>query len=364
MNSTANSDRLSQVLIDHGCDERIVEQFESLDHRQPLRLARVIQDSGAHYRIIDDSGEHTVTCARSIATRDARPVVGDWVAIAGDGYGGTWIAAVLPRRSRLSRAQAGTRTGEQVLAANLNQVLLVMGLDRDFNLRRLERLVAMVWHSGASPVVVLTKTDVSDRVEEASAQAESYAPGVAVIPVCATRNEGMGTLQACWSPRQTIALIGSSGAGKSTLINSLAGKAVMATGAVRSGDDRGRHTTTHRQLVRLPDGALLIDNPGIREIQLWATGGALGETFSDVLAFARSCRFGDCRHQEEPGCGVLGAIKAGRLDPERLAGWRKLNRELEQLELRRDVARRRRSRRKTGKLYKSIQEAKRRERGR
>lgn len=294
------------------------------------------------------------------------PVVGDWVVVERPQGVEPVVRAVLPRTTKLSRKVAGARTEEQVLAANVDTVFLVMGLDGDFNLRRLERLSVVVHQSGARPVVVLTKRDLvddDDAVAERRARVAEVAPGVPAHAVSSPRREGLEPLRVYLAPGETVVLLGSSGAGKSTLLNTLVGKEVMRTGAVRPGDDRGRHTTSHRELVPLPGGGLLIDGPGLREIQLWTgdtpdEAAALEETFADVEELAAACRFRDCTHGHEPGCAVRRAVKEGALDASRLENYLSLQRELASLERRKDQLAQRRFERQRGKLYKRIQEAK------
>jgi ribosome biogenesis GTPase len=256
------------------------------------------------------------------------PAVGDWVAIDGSPAGeGVTIHARLPRRTAFSRLAAGRRTEAQVVAANVDVVFVAMGLDRDFNLRRLERYLAVAWGSGASPVVLLTKADRCPHVDGHALAAQAAAPGVPVLPISALSGAGLDAVRVWLTPGRTAAVLGSSGVGKSTLINVLAGHEALATREVRAGDDRGRHTTTHRQLLVLPGGGLIIDTPGMRELGLWEGGEAVGETFAEIDELATSCRFADCRHEREPGCAVLAAIGDGRLPAQRLRNRRKMERE-------------------------------------
>jgi len=250
------------------------------------------------------------------------PAVGDWVALKE-----TTIEAVLPRRTSISRKVALRDSDEQVLAANVDVVFIVMGLDGDFNVRRLERYLTTAWNSGASPVVVLTKLDLGGD-DELLLTAETVAMGVPVLAVSSVTGEGLETLEPELRPGRTAVLLGSSGVGKSTLINRLLGEERIATAGLRR-DGRGRHTTRHRELFALPGGALIIDTPGLRELQLWE--GDVDEAFADVVELAARCRFSDCAHESEPDCAVRDGI-----DPERLKAYRKLQRELAAIEARRD----------------------------
>jgi ribosome biogenesis GTPase / thiamine phosphate phosphatase len=276
-------------------------------------------------------------------------VAGDWVAVRplpGEERG--IIRAVLPRRTRFARKEPWL-TEEQVVAANVDTVFLVTDCGRDFKPRRLERYLPATWDSGADPVIVLTKADLADEVWETVAEAEAVAFGVPVHAVSSVTGEGFDELQAYLIPGRTIALLGSSGVGKSTLANRLLGEELLATRDVRS-DGRGRHTTTHREVVLLPGGALLLDTPGMRELQLWADESALEETFADVAALAGECRFTDCAHGSEPGCAVQAALADGSLQQVRWESYRKLQRELRALALRQD-ARLRSEARKERRLF-------------
>lgn len=264
------------------------------------------------------------------------PTVGDLVlldepdspspAAPDDPVDGHRVRTLVPRRSALVRDTAGTTSRVQVLAANVDIVLVVEHLDPDPALGRVERLLTLAWRSGARPVVVLTKADLVPDPFGMAEDVAASAPGVDVHVVSATDGAGLDALRAMLRPGLTFVVVGPSGAGKSTLVNALAGREVMETGERRT-DGRGRHTTTHRELVPLADGALLIDTPGVRGVGLVADAEALDEAFSDVAELARSCRFGDCRHDGEPGCAVTGAVTAGELSPRRLDSWRRLARE-------------------------------------
>jgi ribosome biogenesis GTPase / thiamine phosphate phosphatase len=263
-------------------------------------------------------------------------VAGDWVAAEKlPGEDRAIVRAVLPRRTRFARKEPWL-TEEQVVAANIDTVFLVTDCGRDFKPRRLERYLTAAWDSGADPVVVLTKSDLAEDPWETVAQAEAIALGVPVHAVSSVTGEGLDGLEPHLAPGRTVALLGSSGVGKSTPANRLLGEEQLATGDLRR-DGRGRHTTTHRELVRLPGGALLLDTPGMRELQLWADESALNETFADVAELARQCRFTDCAHGSEPGCAVGAALADGTLPEVRWESYRKLQRELHSLALRQDA---------------------------
>ena len=252
------------------------------------------------------------------------PAVGDWVAIKPPSPGHrAVIRAVLPRRSKFSRKVAGDTTVEQVVAANIDTVFIVMGLDGDYSVRRVERYLITAWDGGASPVVVLNKTDVCQDVPGAVSAVEAVAPGVPVLAISTRFDADLVALDPFLAPGRTVALLGSSGVGKSTIVNRLVGQDLQRTREVREDDQRGRHTTTHRQLIPLPGGALLIDTPGMRELQLWDGTAA----FEDVEVLAPGCRFTDCLHDTEPGCAVKQAVADGHLPEDRLESYRSLQRE-------------------------------------
>ena len=262
------------------------------------------------------------------------PVVGDWVAARADGAAAA-IEAVLPRKSTFVRSDADptklkTVAGAVVLAANLDLVLVVTAAFQDLNIRRLERYLAAAWDSGARPVVILTKTDLVDNAPELVRLIEAAAPGTTVLPVCNRTGEGVQGVRALIEPGQTAAFLGSSGVGKSTLINGLLGRERQSVSEVRK-DGRGRHTTTVRELILLEGGGLVLDTPGMRLFAPVDDAG-LDAAFADIEALARGCRFGDCRHEAEPGCAVQAAVAAGVLAADRLAGWAKLHRELAHIE--------------------------------
>ena len=264
------------------------------------------------------------------------PTVGDWVAVdAPAGADHAVIHALLPRATCFSRKVAGETTEEQLLAANVDVALLVCGLDADFNPRRMERYLTAIWESGARPVMVLNKADECGEVEERVAETESVCLGVPVHAVSAVTGAGLDALRPYLDPGSTVALLGSSGVGKSTLVNALLGEARQATQPVRESDQRGRHTTTARELIPLPGGAVLLDTPGMRLLQLWAEGEGSG-VFPDIDAHAERCRFRDCQHRAEPGCAVREALASGDIARQRYESWVKLRREQEHFAARHD----------------------------
>lgn len=292
---------------------------EVADGLVPALLTRVDRSS---YDVLTPSGPERVDAVPP--PRDPRdaPTVGDWLALSPVGLA---VAEVLPRTSLLVRGTArGTSVG-QPLAANVDNVLICLGLSGPLPLRRLERLLTLAWESGAVPVVVLTKADLCDDVAGAIAAVSPYAPGVDVVAVSAARGDLAGIAPYAAS---TLVLLGASGAGKSTVVNALMGEEVMETSDIRDVDGKGRHTTSHRELLVLPAGGIVIDTPGLRGVALHAADEGLSLAFSDVEDLATACRFADCGHVSEPGCAVLASIEAGDLGQDRVDAWRKLQREL------------------------------------
>jgi ribosome biogenesis GTPase len=322
------------------------EQYET----EGLIPARVAVEHHGFYELIAAEGELGGVPAGRLKFDGDEPAVGDWVAVEKlPGERKAVIRAVLPRRTKFSRKESWKRTAEQVVAANVDLVFIVSGLGHDFNLRRLERYLTAAWQSGAQPVVVLTKLDLVDDAEERVAEVESIAPGVPVHAISNVTGEGLDELGGHLLRGRTIALLGSSGVGKSTLINRLLGSELLPTAEV-SADGRGRHATTRRELVRLPGGGLLLDTPGMRELQLWAGEDSLDDAFADVAALAAACRFADCSHEQEPDCAIRAALADGTLAPERFESHRKLQRELRALAIRQDARLRSEERKKWRRL--------------
>ncbi len=318
-------------------DERRQQIEESHPGLEPARVA--IEHKGS-YVVFTTSGEMpaevTGRMLHDARSRAELPAVGDWVAVSVlEHERRAVIQAVLPRRSKFSRKVAGFEVEEQVLAANIDTAFVVSSLDGDLNVRRIERYLTLAWQSGCMPVVVLTKSDLCEDITAAIEDVTAIAPGVDVHAVSATEAVGLEPLATFLGPGLTVALLGSSGVGKSTLLNRLAGDELMITKGIRW-DGKGRHTTTHRQLFRVPQGGALIDTPGLRELQLWDAEDGLASTFEDIAALASGCRFTDCSHDHEPGCAVLTALDSGELGPERIASYRKQQRELAALARKKD----------------------------
>jgi ribosome biogenesis GTPase / thiamine phosphate phosphatase len=328
-----------------GWDADWSSKFEQLeaDNLIPARVAA--QHRGAYVLWSADGELRARTAGRLFHAHEIGaplPAVGDWVGVASAG-GAATIESILWRRSAFTRKEPGRSSADQVIAANVNTAFLLAGLDDDFSLRRIERYVATTWESGAEPVVVLTKTDICPDVHAAVLAVQSVAIAVPVVPVSNVTGEGLDGLGLYLQPGRTAVLLGSSGVGKSSLLNRLAGTDLMRTSELAA-DGTGRHTTSHRELVRLPGGALVIDTPGLRELQFWE--GDLSAAFEDIETLAGECHFRDCAHVREPGCAVLGAVDDGRLELDRLRSWRKFQRELESIAARTDtrlrIARKRR----------------------
>ena len=335
-------------LQDLGWDDGFAAALQPYDNCIP---GRVSAQHRGEYDVLAEGGElraHVAGRLRHEASSgEELPAVGDWVALRDE-----TIHAVLPRRSAFLRKVAFHATEAQVLAANIDTVFVVTGLDDDFSARRLERYLTLAWESGASPAVVLTKADLCDDPLAMLLEAEQVALGVPVHVVSNVTGEGLDELATHLAPAKTVALLGSSGVGKSSLVNRLLDDDVQATKELAE-DGTGRHTTTARQLFRLPGGAMLVDTPGLREVQLWDADEGIHEAFSDVDELAADCRFNDCAHMREPGCAVQAAIDEGRLPRERLQSYRALQRELKRLAMKQDARLRSEERKKRVKQARS-----------
>lgn len=385
----ASASELPSSLAELGWREPFVSAFRALTLSGEVIPGRVAVQQRGRYTVATERGELAAELdnqLRRAATAGAElPCVGDWVALrrqpaAGNpmpmppptpavghdalrskqatatSSGLACVCAVLPRLTKFSRRAAGPENVEQVLAANIDTVFIAMGLDGDFNLRRLERYLTVAAASGARPVVLLTKADLCPASDLAAREAEvqAIAPSVAVVATSVLTEQGLRAVDPFLSSGQTIALLGSSGVGKSTLVNALLRQEVLRTSEVRASDSRGRHTTTQRQLFRVRGGALVIDTPGIRELQLWDAGAGLEVSFADVAVVAAKCHFRDCRHQNEPGCAVVVALRRGDLPPERVASYLKLRGEQESATGRNDPEAARRRKRAAASVTKPV----------
>jgi ribosome biogenesis GTPase / thiamine phosphate phosphatase len=319
------------TLASLGYDEFFAAQLEEL-RQSNWAPARIVAEGQSSFHLAGcraPLGDLTGRLLRSLHKIE-RPVVGDWVAVL-DGAERAAIQRVLDRRTTLLRRAAGTAAEAQVVAVNVDAFFVVTAVNRDFNERRLERYVTAVWNSGAEPVVALNKVDLDADLPPLLEAIERAAIGVPVVRVSAVTGEGLDELRGHIALGRTVGFIGSSGVGKSSLMNRLIGREVQAVGDSRD-DERGRHTTTARQLIELPEGGVLIDTPGMRELGLLDDAGGVDASFADVLAFAEQCRFRDCKHSGEPGCAVEAAVAAGELPAERLKSYHKLQREIAAVE--------------------------------
>ena len=354
------------MIKQYGWSDPLKQAFE------PQALAghipgRVVVQQRNGYLVATDDGELRAKSSgrlRHEAREAGHPAVGDWVALSTNLVERTaTIHAILPRRTAFVRRAADSTQTPQVVAANIDLVFIVTSMNGDLNPRRIERYLAAAWQSGARPVVVLTKSDLSDQPQSQAAEVWAQATDCPVVVVSARQGLGLDALLAHLAPGETCVLIGSSGVGKSTLVNVLLGEQRMATQAIRESDDRGRHTTSHRQLVLLPGGGLIVDTPGVREIGLIDAEEGLSVVFDDIERLAETCRFNNCGHANEPGCAVREALRSGALDPSRWAHFQKLGLELAAVDEKADRVAKAAERRRLGGLQKVYRATKRDDRG-
>ncbi len=328
-----------------GWGESFAARFTEITVREHIAGAmplRIIRENREQYVALGEQGEFRCEVSGKFRythmEQSSYPAVGDWVVATGDADAGhAVIHALLDRFSAFSRKVPGEVTEEQIIAANIDTLFIVTGLDENFNIRRIERYITLAWDSGAVPVLILNKADLCPDVAGRLEQVEEVACGAEIAVISAVEGEGIDTLDSYITAGRTVAFVGSSGVGKSTIINTLLGSARLAVNTVSGSNSKGRHTTTHRELILLPEGGMVIDTPGMREIQLWGDEEGLRQSFDDIEMIAADCRFSDCRHESEPGCAVKAAIESGELDEGRFASYLKLRKEYAHLARRQSV---------------------------
>lgn len=349
-----------------GWNEYFETQFQPY-LKDAFQVGRISSEHKNRFQVYTEIGEIWATVSGklrySALERSDFPAVGDWVVLENIQDQQSDLAsqvaiihAILPRQSKFSRKSAGRTSEEQIVATNIDTVFLVNALNHDFNIRRIERYLALAWDSGASPVIILTKSDLCEDVLGKVHEVEASALEVPIHAISCVTGEGLGELSRYVKSGQTVALLGSSGAGKSTLVNQLFGLDVQKTNEVRETDSRGRHTTTSRELFLLPQGGILIDTPGMRELQLYGTGEGLYDAFEDIYGYASRCRFSDCHHETEPGCAIQSALKEGLLAEERYESFKKLQREANYISRKENLHEQLEEKKKWKKINKELKE--------
>lgn len=340
-----------------GLTQAITTAFSQLESDEFV-LGRIVETRSQFYYV--HTGEHIVTTQVSgkikfdAESKSQMPVVGDWVAFDKQSEEEGTIRHILPRKGVVSRKIVGDVTDQQLVAANVDKVMIMSGLDQEFNISKVERFLTVIFESGATPVVVFNKADLVDDMSDYEAEFQRLSDKVSYYVISAKQGSGKDGLLKEFNPFETLCIVGSSGVGKSTLVNQLLGDDITAVGLVRDGDHKGRHTTTHKEMYQLPNKSILIDTPGIRELQLWGEGEGLDESFDDIVALADNCKFSDCQHENEPGCAVLNAVESGELASKRLENYAKQKAEFKALELKKTIHARRKSQKYLSKMRKQI----------
>jgi ribosome biogenesis GTPase len=338
---------------------QIQEKYQESSELDDLFPGRVVSLSGRHYIVKTLNGELKAVLSNSylnsVQTKTQIPAVGDWVGLKKNPKVDSYhIIDLYQRKNKLSRKVAGKKSEEQIIASNIDYVFIVTTVDADFNLRRLERYLTMVYEIKAKPVILLNKIDKTENYNAKINELEKICNNVPIIPISADKGTNIESLSEYLKIGITIILIGSSGVGKSTLINQLLGYTRQKVGETRDSDDKGRHITTNRELIMLPEGGMIIDNPGIRELQLWSSGNGISELFNDINEISKNCKYKDCMHEKEPMCAVKKAVKDGQISAERFENYKKLMREQEYIKLRKNTYERRKKDKQFGKMTKKI----------
>lgn len=332
---------MNKKLIELGLNDEIFKEFES--KYGGLYLGRVIAEYKGLYKVATEEDVLLSNVSGKIIynaiDKSSYPAVGDWVAIdrKNNDEGNGIINGVLDRRSKISRKVAGQEIDEQVIASNINTIFICMSANNDFNLRRLERYISIAWNSGALPVVVLTKEDLCGEIDVLIGKVKEVAIGIDIVCVSSLTGKGIGDVYKYIRPGETVVFIGSSGVGKSSLINSIIGEERLKVNDIRADDDKGKHTTTNRELIVLPEGGIVIDTPGMREIQILDDVDDIDDTFSDIVELSKKCKFSDCKHKTEPGCAIKAAVQSGQLSLKRLENYNKLKKEAEYISRKLDM---------------------------
>lgn len=323
---------ITREIREYGYTEFFNKQIESYELGDTgLIPARIIEVHREEYKIVTDDGESTARLKASLFYNDANsvyPAIGDFVLVKRNPYGDDVIYRVLERKSKFSRMDTWNGK-EQIVATNFDYVFIISSLNQDFNINKMERYLTSSWESGGSPVIILTKADLCHDYSEYLEKLESVAIGIPIIVVSSHTSLGLDEVQGYIKPSKTIVFLGSSGVGKSSLVNAIAGQEIMKVNEIRCDDDKGRHTTTHRQLIMLENGSMIIDTPGMRELGLWGVSEGISTTFNEIENLASNCRFSDCKHMSEPGCAVRAAIESGELSTDRWKNYTKLKKEAE-----------------------------------